>query len=152
MAQLYSVTTGLTATAAAGTIKVAVQLALPSTQDALLVGFDVSFDGTVVGLPNLVELVAEAGVSSGGSAYTALKYGIDQGKAALVTARINDTTDGSTPVIRQAWKVSNTGEFSYLWPLGREFFCPVSTWLALRITVPTGGTIGNYLANVIWEE
>lgn len=83
MPQLYSVTSGVTATAAAGTAKVAIQLAAPSTQPCELKAFDVSFNGTTVGVPNLVELVLEAGVSSGGSSFTPLKYGVDQGKAAL---------------------------------------------------------------------
>jgi hypothetical protein len=91
-------------------------------------------------------------VSSGGSAYTALKYGLDQSKAALVTARINDTTDGSGPVIQQSWEISNTGDFSYLWPLGRELFTTVSSWLAIRVTVPTGGSTGSYLVTAIFEE
>lgn len=69
-----------------------------------------------------------------------------------MTARINDTTDGSTPVVHQAWQVSNTGLFSYLWPLGSEFYIPVSTWCALRVTVPSAGTTGSYLVNVVWAE
>lgn len=152
MAQQYAVTTGVTATAAAGTAIVAVQLATPATQTALLIGLDVAFDGSTPATANLVELVRETGVSSGGAVFTPEKYGTDQGKAALTTARINDTTDGAGPTVIQAWQVSNTGLLSYLWPLGRELYIPVSGWLAVRVTVPTGGSTGHYLVNAIFEE
>jgi hypothetical protein len=152
LSQQYSVTSGVTATAAANTAKVAIQLATPSTQSAEMVALDVSCTGAASAGTWLVELVRETGVSSGGSTYTPLKYGADQGKAALTTARINDTTDGAGPTIVQAWEVSNAGAFSYLWPLGRELYIPVSTWLAVRVTVPTGGATGSYLVNCVIEE
>jgi hypothetical protein len=152
MAQQYSVTSGVAATATATTIKVAIQLATPSTQSMVLIGFDVSCTGAATAGTWLVELVHETGVSSGGSSYTPLKYGVDQSKAALTTARINDTSDGSGPAIQQAWEVSNSGVFSYLWPLGRELFTTVSSWLAIRVTVPSGGATGYYVANAIYEE
>jgi hypothetical protein len=152
MAQLYSVTSGVTATAAAGTIKVAIQLATPSNQDCLLVALDCSCTGAAAAGTWLLELVHEAGVSSGGSSYTPLKYGIDQSKPPLCTARINDTTDGSTPVIQQGFEIPNSGDFSYLWPLGRELYTTISSWLAIRVTVPSGGSTGSYLVNAIFEE
>lgn len=152
MAQLYSVTSGVTATAAAATVKVAIQLATPSTQSMVLVGLDVSCTGAASAGTWLVELCHETGASSGGSTYTPNKYGVDQSKAALTTARINDTTDGASPTILQAWEVSNAGVFSYLWPLGRELFTTVSSWLAIRVTVPSGGATGSYLASAIFEE
>lgn len=148
----FVTTTGVTATAAAGTIKVGIQLAAPSTQDAVLKSVSVSGTGAASSGTWLVELVRETGVSSGGSTFTPAKYGAAQGKAAVLTARINDTTDGAGPTILEAYEINNTGLAIIRWPLGDELYIPVSTWLAIRVTVPSSGATGSYVVNAVHSE
>jgi hypothetical protein len=153
MAQLYSVTSGLTAGAAAGSIKVAAHIATGSAVANRIVAFDVSFDGiNAAAKPVLVELVKTTGAPSGGSTYTPNVINGQAGRTAQSTARINDTADGSSPTILAAWKVPATGGFSYQWPLGREPEMPVSAFYEIRITWAAAETVVNYLVNVWFEE
>src|SRR5712664_3413245 len=140
----YSVTSGKTAGAAAGTVKVAVQLATGTTVTNTVIGIDVSFDSTANpasagGVPALVELVRETGASSGGTAPTPTIWKKGQ-VASGTTARINDTTDGTGPTIIKAWLVPISTAFPQQLPLGREFDMEASDFLAVRITFQTGTT------------
>ena len=96
----YSVQSGLTSIAAS-TTKVACAIATGTTVRATLVGFDISFDSTATGagaVPVRVELVRVTAASSGGVIFTPILWDKLQ-HAAVTTARINDTTDGTSPAI-----------------------------------------------------
>lgn len=151
MATLFSVTSGLTACAAAASVKVAVALATGSTIENKIVQVDVMFNGvTSTEKPVKVELVKTTGAPSGGSTYTPLKA---QGAAGNgTTARINDTTDGSSPTIQQAYMVPATSGICIQWPLGREPEMKVSEFWEVRITLQSGAAANDYLCNVWFEE
>lgn len=152
MANAYSATAKAACASAAA--KVAIQLATGSTVTARVVAFDVTFDGTTAtNTPILVEWVKTTAASSGGSTYTPLKYNADgQAVAANVTARINDTTDGTSPTIISSWEVPPTSGMSYQFPLGRELFIPASAFYEIRLTTASGSGTPNYAVNVVWEE
>lgn len=153
MARGYTVTSGLTSLAAS-TTKVACQLATGATVNNTIRSFDVSFDSTASGagaVPVRVELVRATGASSGGATFTPLKtYPADV--AAITTARVNDTTDGTSPTILRSWLVSPTSGFSYQFPLGRELIMNNSDFLELRLISQAGMTTCNYEANIEFEE
>lgn len=151
MATLFSVTSGLTACAAAASVKVAVALATGSTIENKIVQIDVMFNGvTSTEKPVKVELVKTTAAPSGGSTYTPLKV---QGAAGNgTTARINDTTDGSSPTIQQAYMVPATSGICIQWPLGREPEMKVSEFWEVRITLQSGAAANDYLVNVWFEE
>ncbi len=151
MAQLYSVSSGKTAGAAAGTAKVAVQLATGAQVANKIVQIDITFDGVVASaVPVLVELVKATGVSSGGTAPAATK--VQARGNAQTTARINDTTDGASPTVQQSYLVPPTSGLVLQFPLGREPEMVVSDFWEVRITWLSGQTVVNYLVNVWFEE
>lgn len=155
MSALYSVTSGRTAGAAAASIKNAIALATGANVGCRIVQIDISFDGIIAGAkPVLVELVKPTGVSSGGSAYTPLKANSDAFSrgASQTTARINDTVDGSSPVIQQAYMISPLSGMVLQFPLGREIIMNASEFWELRVTWAVSETVVNYLANVWFEE
>ncbi len=155
MGQIYSATSGKTAGAAAASIKVAIQLATGANEGARIVQIDVTFNGTsATAKPVLVELVKTTGASSGGSTYTPLKvnadaYGVG---ASIVAVRINDTSDGSSPTIQQAWLVPATSGIVVQFPLGREIFMAASEFWEVRVTWQTSETVTDYIVNTFWEE
>jgi len=153
MAALFTVNSGKTACASAA-LKVAVQIASTSTKTCKIVGMDVSFDGTdSTKTPILVEMVRETGASStGGSAPTPTLAGGDASVTSAMTARINDTTDGSSPTVLCGWLVSPTSGFSYQWPLGREITLKISDFVACRVTTVSGSGTPNYDVTLWYEE
>lgn len=153
MAALFTVNSGKTA-CASNALKVAVQIASTTTKTCKIVGFDVSFDGTdATKTPILVEIVRETGVSAtGGSAPTPVLAGGDASVTSAMTARINDTGDGSGPTVIGGWLVPPTSGFSYQFPLGREVTLKISDFVALRITTVTASGTPNYDATVWYEE
>lgn len=149
---LYVVNSGKTA-CASNAAKVAVALATGSAVTNTLVGFDVTFDGTSSSAtPILVELVKTTAASSGGASATVQIVSANTSRSVQTTARINDTTDGSTPTVLAGWFVPPTGGFSYQWPLGREVEMPVSAFFEIRITTATGSGTPNYDVNLWFEE
>lgn len=151
MSQLFSVTSGLTAGAAAGSIKVAIALAAGSTINGVLVGADITFDGVnAAAVPVKVEWVSTTAAPSGGSTYTPNQIGAE--RASIITARVNDTTDGTSPTILAAWEIPPTSGVIQQLPLGREWKIPVSSFRELRVTWLSGQTVVNYLANLYFEE
>lgn len=152
MPQLYSVTSGLTACAAAASVKVGVQLATGAAVRATITQIDVMFNGvTSTEKPVKVELVKTTGASSGGSSYTPL---LNQpgGRASQTTARINDTTDGSSPTIQQGYLIPATSGICMQFPLGREIEMAVSEFWEVRITLQSGAAANDYLVNVWFTE
>lgn len=152
MPQLYSVTSGLTACATAGSVKVAVALATGAQVRATITQIDVMFNGnTSTEKPVKVELVKTTAAPSGGSTYTPL---LNQpgGRTAQTTARINDTTDGSSPTIQQGYLVPATSGICFQYPLGREIEMAVSEFWEVRITLQSGAAANDYLVNVWFTE
>lgn len=152
----YSVSSAKTAAAAAGTLKVAWQLATGAAVTATLWAADVSFDSvanpaSAGGIPALVELVRETGASSGGAAQTPVIWKKGQ-IASGTTARINDTTDGAGPTVIMAWLLPIFSAYPQQLPLGREIDLEASDFLALRVTLQSGATGCNYLSNGHFEE
>ncbi len=153
MAAVFTVNSAKTACASAA-VKVMVQIASTTTKTCKIIGIDVSFDGTdATKTPILCELARETGVSStGGSAPTPSLAGGDASVTSAMTARINDTTDGSSPTVLGAWLVSPTSGFSYQFPLGREVTLKVSDFVAWRCTTVAGSGTPNYEATIWYEE
>lgn len=152
MPQLYSVTSGLTACAAAASVKVAVALATGAQVRATITQIDVMFNGTTsTEKPVKVELVKTTAAPSGGSAYTPLLLQ-PGGRTAQTTARINDTTDGSSPTIQQGFLIPATSGICIQFPLQREIELAVSEFWEVRITLQTGAAANDYLCNVWFTE
>jgi hypothetical protein len=141
MAQIYTVTSGQTAGATAGSVKVAVALATGAQVRAKIIQVDVTLNGTnAAAKPVKVEFVKTAAAPSGGSTYTPL---LNQpgGRTSQTTARINDTTDGSTPVIQQGYLVPATSGMVMQFPLGREIEMSVSEFWEVRVTWQSAETV-----------
>jgi len=152
MPQLYSVTSGLIAGAAAGSVKVAVALATGAQVRATITQIDVMLNGTnAAAKPVKVELVKTTAAPSGGSTYTPL---LNQpgGRTAQATARINDTTDGTSPTIQQGYLIPATSGMIVQLPLGREIELAVSEFWEVRVTWQTAETVTDYLVNVWFTE
>jgi hypothetical protein len=150
----YTVSSGKVAAAAAGTVKVAVQLATPATDTNTIHGIDVTFDSTASGagaVAALVELVRTTGASSGGATSTPAPWKKGQ-IASGTTARINDTTDGSAPSVLKSWLVPVVSGVLQQLPLGREVDMEASDFVEVRITLQSGATACNYDCNVDLEE
>jgi hypothetical protein len=155
MGQIFSATSGLTACAAAASVKVAIQLATGSAELLRIKQWDVMFNGTTsTEKPVKVELVKTTGASSGGSTYTALKVNGDAYLSAtsIASGRINDTTDGSSPTIQMGYLVPATSGLCIQYPLGCEPAVGPSEFWEIRITLQSGAAANDYLVNVQWEE
>jgi hypothetical protein len=153
-AQHYTVSSGRTAAAAAGTAKVAVALATGASVKNVIFGIDITFDSTATGagaISALVELVRTTAASSGGAVATPVSW-LKSDIASLTTARINDTTDGTGPTVIKSWLVPVLSGVLQQLPLGREISMNVSDFLELRITLLTGATACDYNANLDFEE
>jgi hypothetical protein len=151
MAEVYGVTTGIQTpiALAAATAKTVIEISAPSTSTCRVIQASVSFDASVAAAGIKVEVVRYATTGTG-TTYTPLKYnGEGQARAALCTAKTNDTVEPGTPISIEGWFVPNTaGQFWQL-PLGRELYVPASTFLGLRVT---SAAIVNCAANLLFEE
>lgn len=153
-AQHYTVSSGRTAAAAAGTAKVAAALATGAAVKNSIIGIDVTFDSTATGagaISALVELVRTTAASSGGAVATPAPW-LKGDIASLTTARINDTTDGTGPSVIKSWLIPVLSGVLQQLPLGREFPMFTSDFLEVRVTLLTGATACDYDVNVDIEE
>lgn len=153
MARKYTITSGLTSLAAS-TTKVACLLVTPATETAVVIAADISFDGTATGaaaIPVRVAIVRVTAASSGGSTFTPASWR-KGAPAANCTARINDTSDGTSPTILQEWLIPPTTVYPYQLPLSREYALDVSDFLELRLTSQSGMTTVNFLGSLVFEE
>lgn len=151
MAEVYGITTGIQTPVAlaAATAKTVIELAAPSTATARVVQASVTFDAATAGAAVKVEMVRYATTGTG-TTYVPLKYnGEGQARAALCTAKVNDTAEPGTPVPVECWYVQNTGGQFWQLPLGRECYVPPSTLIGLRVTAPAAV---NCAANLAFEE
>jgi hypothetical protein len=145
----YSVTTGLTALAAA-TAKSMVEVNPGSGLPAELISMDVSSSYATSATPItlLIELVSNTATGTG-TTYTPKRYGQAVG-VAQSTTKINDTVEPSTPTVIQAWElVLPSGPFSYQWPLGREYLLTTSSFNAIRCTA---SAVCSVIVNAVIEE
>ncbi len=134
MASQYSVSTG-TAALTASTARVMIELPTGSTKGLVVVGLEVTLSATSAGSCT-VEWMTFA-TSGTATTTTPLKYGTDQGPAAIMgTVKINNTVapgtlaSGGLP----SWECPLPGFYSLLQPLYREFYQPVSTNRCIRLT------------------
>jgi|SRR5512146_13033 hypothetical protein len=141
------------AAAGSNTTKVACQIATPSTKNCIIVGFDITFDGTTAtNTPIEVQLSRPTAAGSGGSTFTPLLVSNDTSVTSSTTARVNDTTAGASPVLLASWYVPPTSGFSYQFPLGREIQCKISEFYELKVVTVTGSGTPNYKAQLWFEE
>lgn len=148
MAECYGVTTGVVALAAA-TAKTVVELTSPSTVGGRLVQASVTFDAATAAAAVVVDVI-RAATTGTGTAYVPLKYnGEGQARAAVVTAKVNDTVEPGTVVVVESYYVPNTGGQVWQLPLGREMYLPPSTVLGIRVT---SAAAVNCRANLVYEE
>ena len=164
--KLYIVYNGPNATTAApasvttGTaIKTMLQIKTPTTPIIRPVAWGISFDGTAVATPGKVELI-ETDVAATVTAYVAAdiqKY--SDANAPTSSIVIGSTTasgytasaEGTTTVSRMAdlQLISPMGEYSYTWPLDREFECIPGRFLRVRVTFAAAV---NALCWVLYQE
>ena len=161
MAGLFIAQNGATPTSAAlvkvttGTsIKTMLQVATPSTTGIIVVEWGISFDGSVAATPIESELVITSGAATVSSvtpslytagANTSLCPG---GTSATGYSASNEGTPG-TSQYADVQLIPPTGQYVKQWPLGREPFVPVSSFLRVRVTA---GTAVNAYCYVIWQE
>lgn len=150
MAETYSVTVSNVTTAAA-TAKTVIEVAAGSTASARIIAADVTFKNgpSTQNSEVLVELVRYATTGTG-TAYTPLKAnGEAQARAAVCTAKTNDTVEPGTPTILKSWYLPATQGLLQQLPLGREWYLVPSTLIGLRVNSPQ---IQSVAANLEFEE
>lgn len=133
MATQYCVATQSCALVAA-TAKTVIEIPTGSTAPLTVIGLECSFSATAAG-----SAVVEWGTyttTGTGTTVTPLKYGMDQGPAAIVgTVKIIDTVEptGFAAGTLPSWVLPLPGMYSVLLPYAREFYQPLSVLRALRI-------------------
>lgn len=134
MASQYTVPTGTVALVAA-TAKVVVELPSASTIGLTIIGLDITLSATAIGTCTM-EWMTYATTGTG-TTVTPSKMGTDQGPAALTgTVKVNHTAAPGTLAAGGLpnWILPLPGMYSMAYPLGREFYWPVSTLRCLRLT------------------
>lgn len=153
MARRYSVSSGQVSLAAS-TTKILAQLATGSTITNTLIGASISGDSIATGagaIPVRVQLVRPTAASSGGSTATPAKMNKSM-PAAATTARVGDTSAGSTPAVLEEWEVSPVAGQLIQLPLGREYEMDISDFLELKVISQAGMTTCNLVGNLQFEE
>lgn len=163
---LYVATSGAMPTTAAsvkvatGTaIKTILQVATSATRPIIPVAWYVSFDGNVAAQPIQCELIqtdvaatvtahVAAGVQPYDSVADAPASTVTLGTAAT---GYNASAEGSITATRYGdlQLVSPTNQYGLLWPLGREWYVPVSKFVRIRVT---SATSVNCYATLVWQE
>ncbi|MGW4663172.1 hypothetical protein [Streptosporangium sandarakinum] len=162
---LYIAYNGPNATTAAPTpvttgtsAKTLLQIATPNTKMIRPVAWGISFSGFAAAAPLLVELVeTDAAATVTAHTSTGIKpYDDPNAPASVVTLGTSATGysasgEGSPTATRHAdlQQIAPTGQYNYLWPLGREFKVATSRFLRVRVTAPAAVSA---LCYVIWEE
>lgn len=150
MAEVYSVTTGITTpiALAAATAKTIIEIA-SGAQTGRFVQGSVSFDAAIPAAGIKAELVRYATTGTG-TTYTPLKYnGESQNRAAVMTAKVNDTVEPGTPTPVEGWFIPNTAGQFWQMPLGREFYIPTNIIWGFRLT---SAAVINCVGNILFEE
>lgn len=151
-----SQTTAALVKMATGTsIRTLMQVTTSSTVPLVVVEWGISFDGSAAATPIECELLTTGSVAMGSpTSFTPQKYSADAQAAANSTAAFNNvgtSTEGTvtTTASGDMQLIAPTNQYVKQWPLGREFFVPVSTTLRVRVTA---GTTVNAYCYVIWAE
>lgn len=148
MSELYSVTAGALAFAAA-TAKTGIEMATGATVTFRIASISFFFDNSAVGNNAKCEIVRYTTTGTG-TTYTPLKLnGEAQNKAAISTAKVNDTVEPGTPTVLETFWIPLSGGMVIPWPLGREPYQPVSGFVGLRVT---SATAINGSQNIEFEE
>jgi len=148
MAALFSVNSGYVALVA-NTAKTFIELGTNATIDNVWTGLEITFNGvTAAAEPVKVEIISLAATGTG-TVYTPTRYGTNQGRAALTTAKVAMTVEGTGPSIITAVYVPPTSGLSSQWPLGRELGMTVSKFYGVRLTAVAAV---NASVNLIFEE
>jgi hypothetical protein len=129
-------------------LKTLLEIATPATARATLFKWWVEFDGVTANTPALVELV-RASAAITGTALTPVKYD-DFAPASLMTVRHTATAEGTPTDILEAHYVPPTSGYQWSDPMGRDISVPISSFLRIRVTVPTTGV--NACVGMCWEE
>jgi hypothetical protein len=122
-------------TLVATTAKMVIEIPTGSSAPLTVIGLECSFSATAAG-----SAVVEWGTyttTGTGTTVTPLKYGMDQGPAAITgTVKIADSTPatGFAAGTLPSWVLPLPGMYSVLLPYAREFYQPLSTLRCLQIT------------------
>lgn len=137
--------------ATATSAKTAAAVIAGGTVIPTIIGFDFSSDDTLTTGAFKVELIITAQSTAGtAGGSTVVKMGATQG-AATSTCGTSYSAEPTTVTVLATWYVAAAGgPFSYLFPMGREFVCPVSHTMGVRVTAPSATP--NVSVNLYWEE
>ena len=163
MAQVYFAGNGVEPTTSArvavatGTgLKTMLQVATPSTAEVKVVEWGISFDGSAAATPGSVELIITDVAATSGTSLTPSKWGNPNGPASLCVGGTGATcfspsAEGSITAVTTGdiQFIAPTNQYVKQYPLGREFWVPVSKFLRIRVKFGTGV---NCYCYIIWEE
>lgn len=153
-------TTAAIAPVTTGTaIKTLLQIATPSTREAIIIGWGISFDGTTAtNTPGKCELI-QTDVAATVTAHTSSTVGsYNDGSAPATLMTMGTTATGYTATaegtitatrLLDMQLVNPTTGYNVFFPLGREPMIPVSKFVRVRVTF---GTAVNAVCYIIWEE
>jgi hypothetical protein len=140
-------------------IKTMLQVQTPSTQAIRVVAWSVSFSGTAAGTPVVCELVETGSVAATVTAHVAAgvqPYSNASAPASLVTlgttaTGYTSTSEGTVTATRtgDVQQVAPTNQYTFVWPLAREFYVPAGRNLRIRVTAAAAV---NMLCSLIWDE
>ncbi len=134
----------------AATAKTVVQITTPSSRRCKVKEVSVSFNSTTTSdAPVLVQLVTKTTAGTGTARTPIAEDQVDP--AALVSATVNHSAEGTTGVVLREWRITPVGG-ALIWqqPLGDEITLAVSTRLALVLTSAASQT--GVRAGIKWQE
>lgn len=137
-------------------IKTLLQVATPSTVTIKVVAWGISFDGSAAATPIEVELI-QTDVAATVTSFTPQAYNLSADAPASLCVGGTSATgytasaEGTITATRYGdlQLISPTNQYVYQFPLGREFFVPVSKFLRVRVTA---GAAVNAYTWIQWEE
>lgn len=150
-AALVKVTTGTT-------VKTMLQVQASSTVPFVVVEWGISFDGSAAATPIECELIDTVAIAATVTAHVAAgvqPFGPDQTASSVTLSTTatgyTATAEGTITATRygDVQLVAPTGQYVKQYPLGREFYVPVSHNLRIRVTA--GAAVSAY-CYVITEE
>lgn len=143
------------AVATGTTLKTLLQIAPPSGVELIPVAWGISFDASAAAVPGIIELI-ETDVAATVTSLTPTKYSNPAGVASACaggTALTGYTAsaEGAITAVRtcDVQQIAPTSQYTYQWPLGREF--KVQAGKFLRIRAKFAATV-NAICWVQWEE
>jgi hypothetical protein len=146
--QFLIATQSIALTAAAN--KTIIEIPTGSTMDFDVIGLELSFSAAAAG-SCVVDWINWVTTGTG-TTVTAIKYGKNQGPAAILgTVKINDTVEPGTITAAglPSWVLPLPGMYSVLFPYAREMYQPISTNRGIRCN----STIAcNVRANLFIEQ